>query len=86
MYREAKCPVCGKLFAANINQIFCGRKCQAKHYRDTSTNSKNSEQNRTSKKKRKKKGKSITELAVEARKAGMTYGQYVAKIEGGMRG
>lgn len=77
-----KCEICGKLFDAwNNRQKFCSDDCRYKHklqqgavFREVY---KSQEQKQKS---RKKKKPTLTEISAAARQAGMTYGQYVAKM------
>lgn len=68
------CPICGKEFEGN--RKYCNKECSKKGYR--------LKQITRTEKKRKLKQKSRTNdnrlqtIAKEARKAGMSYGQYVA--------
>ena len=80
MYKTTSCPVCGKLFVSESNRrIYCSKTCRDESYRKTvSSDKKNS-----GKKGRKKKVRSLSEIATEARNAGMSYGKYVAMMERG---
>lgn len=73
---QKKCVVCDKEFGAwNSNQKFCSEACRrknAKKYYEVYKNVKVEE------KPKKDKGISLDQIDKEARKAGMTYGQYVA--------
>lgn len=80
-----KCRYCGTEFVAiRDNNYCCSPSCSSKYsrkstYREIEEYDK--EQFEKMRKKRPMKPKqSITEIAVAARKAGMTYGQYVAKM------
>lgn len=73
-----KCAVCGKHFITNRSRVVCcSPECQKKRDKELQ-----SAANRkyVSQKETKKKEKTLAELSVEARAAGMTYGQYVAKM------
>ena len=61
----SKCEWCGKEFDRRNAQRYCGPECKSAAMR---------------KSKQKKKGNSITDIAVAARAAGMTYGEYVARV------
>lgn len=77
------CALCGKPFTAvTANSKYCSNKCYRTMNREMSASWKKEQ---VTKPKKRKKDKTIVDLAVEARKAGMTYGQYVAKMEYGMR-
>ena len=82
--REVKiCTVCGKKFiATRTNAKYCDAKCLkigtaetskiAKEKLKTKKDAERAKQNR--------KKESLASIAVAARQAGMTYGQYVAKM------
>lgn len=77
-----RCTVCDKLYiATRANAKYCSATCREKG--TTELKAIYRKQQSVDKPKRKKK-QSVTEIAVAARKAGMTYGQYVAKMEYGM--
>lgn len=81
MKEVRKCAVCGNYFVATrINAECCSDDC--KHTRRLKLEKELREQNKSEvrSKPRKRNKNSITDIAVEARKAGMTYGQYVAKM------
>ena len=61
----SKCEWCGKEFDRRNAQRYCGPECKSAAMR---------------KSKQKKKGNSVTDIAVAARAAGMTYGEYVARV------
>lgn len=64
------CKVCGKEFITTChNKAYCSEECSVDGKRAD---------DRMRRLKRKKKSNSLVEIAVEARKHGMTYGQYVA--------
>lgn len=73
---QKKCIICGKEFEAKgPHANVCGDACRRQ--RDI-------EYTKSYRKKRKKAAvahKSLEQVAVEARAAGMTYGEYVAKME-----
>lgn len=79
MQEIINCAMCGKSFVATRrNAKYCGEICllagRAALARKYSENAKDR------KAMRKKQRQSITDIAVAARHAGMTYGQYVAKM------
>lgn len=78
----SKCPVCGKEFSYDTrrHKIYCSSDCRLKFY-DEQKKKSNQEQSKR-KKKKKSNMKSIQQIAVEARNAGMSYGEYVAFMEG----
>lgn len=82
-----KCPVCGKAISQN-RKIYCSDECQR-----TSKRVKNAEgmrkkrqeekEQRTEGRKKKDNNAHLTQVAIEARKLGMTYGEYVAMRDTG---
>ena len=66
--RKKKCknPKCRKDFMGTNAQLYCCHACRA------------TEQNKTNTKRKKKTLTTLDEVAKEARKLGMSYGQYVA--------
>lgn len=80
MRAAINCAICGKLFVSkNGNAKYCSSKCREVGAKIIYQQKNHSLQEQEAKKQR-KKSLSITEIAVAARKAGMTYGQYVAKM------
>ena len=79
------CAVCGNPFEAHReNEVCCSTECkQARRRQQCRQYDKEDAQKRKFEAEKRKKlssGKnSLTEIAIEARKAGMTYGQYVAQ-------
>lgn len=66
------CKQCSKKFEPNsCKQIFCGDICRRRYY--------SIERDKLAAERAAKKNLSLTDIAIEARKAGMTYGEYVAK-------
>ena len=71
---QKKCKYCGKEFdATKSKRLYCSDKCKKSRWRE--------------KDKKRKYGvhmenpnAAVVDIAVKARKAGMTYGQYVAKM------
>lgn len=79
-----RCAMCNKLFiTSNVNAKYCSLDCRTEGKKEAVSAFK---QRAKAAKEAKKRGKkqSVTEIAVAARKAGMTYGQYVAMVECGM--
>lgn len=72
-----KCKICGKEFTAKTKRRqLCGKECVRINAKN---NFKNLEERRKEERKQKKEKKStITEIAVKAKQAGMSYGQYTA--------
>ena len=62
------CPKCAKATARERNRTSCQKYLARKRLEAT---------------KQRKPQKSVAQIAEEARSAGMSYGQYVAKMEGG---
>lgn len=81
------CAVCGKSFEAHREtEVCCSKECkderrreQIRSYRRDKAQEKKFEEQKKKKQVSRNKN-SLTEIAIEARKAGMTYGQYVAKM------
>lgn len=77
---------CNKVFmAARPNSKYCCPKCRkAANVKNTNEKLKKELQaikpDESGSKKKKRKGKSIAQISADARKAGLTYGQYVAKM------
>lgn len=81
MKEVKKCEECQQYFVSyRANSVCCSKECSYKRRLRLMAESK--EEIKPKKKPRTKKSniKSITDIAVEARKVGMTYGQYVAKM------
>ena len=78
-----KCKVCEKIFTPRVaSQTCCSKECSeisckqaTKAYHDNK---------REERIRRKNPNQALVEYAVEARKLGMSYGQYVGMIEGGV--
>ena len=76
---QKKCAVCDKEFGAwNNRQKFCCEACKRKNAKKYYEAYKHVE---IKDKAKKNKGTSLEEIDKEARKAGMTYGQYVAMMK-----
>ena len=74
--REKVCPYCGKTFLQTGGfRKYCSKECSSAISERTSPTVKEP------KKRTRKKTNSLREMAREARKHGMTYGQYVAQME-----
>ena len=76
------CKICGKEFIANSCQrSLCSDKCKEEtKLRIARERALKLEKENNREKYRKENRKAIVDLAVEARKAGMTYGQYTAML------
>lgn len=72
------CKICGNEFETEVKrQQMCGSiECRREYQMQIWRKSKE----KSARKRNKSNAKKITDLAVEARKHGMTYGQYVAKM------
>lgn len=80
---ERKCVVCGNKFTATRpNSKYCSDECRDEGRRKlTKANDKaKREREREARKARKNSQKSLVEIAVAAKKAGMNYGEYVARM------
>lgn len=78
-----RCKWCQKKFSTTkLNQEYCGKECahngKLKYQREYEAKRKATKEKTP--KKPKKKSDGITDIAVAARAAGMTYGEYVAKV------
>lgn len=75
------CEICGKEFTPRHHrQLYCTKECA----------NESEKQNKIIRKRRpkvvyEKKNQELVEMTVKARELGMTYGQYVAMIEGGAK-
>ena len=77
---EKECTCCGKKFTQNGHkQVYCSPECRKEMRRSTE------KAKRQSKPKTKKKGSNLRDLNREAMQHGMSYGKYVAMLEGGMK-
>ncbi|MBO5068993.1 MAG: hypothetical protein J6C37_01315 [Roseburia sp.] len=73
-----KCSICGKHFITNKSRVVCcSPECQKKRNKEIQNEAR---RKYVSQKEPKKKKKTLEEISVEARAAGMTYGQYVAQM------
>ena len=78
------CKICGKEFEAGCcNAKCCSEKCKKENAKiNSKRHAERVKLQQKEEKEKKKKKLTIAEIAVIARKAGMTYGQYVAQMEG----
>lgn len=76
------CKICGKEFETNGTPAkCCSKECSAENNRQNGkAKYKEYYEKRKAKKIKKSNMKQIVDLTVEARRHGMTYGQYVAKM------
>ena len=72
------CHICGKRFIGYNATKYCGLECSRVANRDR--NKRFHENEKVRKRKANSNETAIVDIAVEARKAGMSYGQYVAKM------
>jgi predicted nucleic acid-binding Zn ribbon protein len=79
---KKKCGVCGKDFDGwNKNQKYCSEECKhVSHLQRGEMYRENARLKAEQKKEEAKKKKALEEIAMAARNAGMTYGQYVARM------
>lgn len=83
MKEVRKCVVCSKAFVATReNTICCSEPCKKKRRLQVAAQQRKiaAQKSERAKEKKEKKQRSITDIAVAARHAGMTYGQYVARM------
>ena len=79
MREYRNCAVCGNLYVATrTDSKTCGKACSKQWNRFLSK--KINEKTREKQRQDKLKKMMVDDIAVEARKAGMTYGKYVAKM------
>lgn len=75
----ARCDICGNVFEGrNCNSRYCSVKCRKSAASEKARGKYQREQMRKNMPV-KKRGMSLTEIAVAASKAGLTYGQYVSR-------
>ena len=72
------CKWCGKTITRHGNTNYCSSKCRLLAQAEKKRNSTKSAKKRIAEEKRKN---SLSEVAKRARECGLTYGQYMAKIE-----
>lgn len=86
---ERKCLICGKSLEGTNRRKYCSDKCsdKASKKNEKSWKKKEREEERNKKKEQEQrrrakpeKKKSLVNVAMAARKAGMSYGQYVGKM------
>lgn len=75
-----KCVVCGKAYEATYNSKYCGVECR--QIMNSELQKKWREEKAKPKKPRKKK-ETVVDIAAKAKEMGLTYGQYVARMEYG---
>lgn len=68
---KKKCKFCGQEFTGGRGKLYCSTECKSKALI------------RQNREKKGNYGAELQRIAAEARKAGMSYGQYVAAMEGG---
>lgn len=74
-----RCAYCGNCFVAtHYNVKYCSLTCRDARNLRVQSESRKRPRGEAG---REKPAKSLVDIAVEARKAGMTYGQYVAKMK-----
>ncbi len=75
--RRKRCEFCGKEFEGEHNRVYCCDECKKQGYREKDR------RKRAENKRKRKSNQELTDVAALAKEAGMTYGQYVARIYGG---
>lgn len=84
MNETRKCAICSRRYTTTrANKKYCSTKCaDIGEKRAAKKNSTKQESKKViAQKKREERRKAIIDIAVEAKKHGMSYGQYVAKME-----
>lgn len=83
---KANCAICGKDFEYEKgNKICCSKECTSERVIILQRWKRKKDKSNKIKPQKKHSCKSISELQNEARRRGMSYGMYIARIEGGMR-
>lgn len=78
---EKICKICGKTFYGSGATAYCGDECRKIGYADNIRLAESRARIRkASKRSRKKQTMSIADISKEARAVGMSYGQYVARM------
>ena len=84
--KKANCVICRKEFAYEKgNKICCSKECSSKSIIILQRWKRKKDKSNKIQPQKKHSCKSISELQNEARRRGMSYGMYIARIEGGMR-
>ena len=84
--KKANCVICGKEFEYEKgNKICCSKECSSERVIILQRWKRKNEKSNKIQPQKKNISKSISELQKEARRRGMSYGMYIARIEGGMR-
>lgn len=84
---KANCVICGKEFEYEKgNKICCSKECSSERIIILQRWKRKKDKSNKIQPQKKHSSKSISELQNEARKRGMSYGMYIARIEGGMKG
>lgn len=82
---EKECVICGKLFQPRrVTTICCSEVCTRERNKVLNRWNKRMKTKRLKEAKSKRK-LTLTEISILATQAGMTYGEYIARTEGGMR-
>ena len=79
---NVSCKICGKQFTANtVRKMLCSEECKRENrIRKATEYNKKIKEIKENAKKEKEQRETIVDIAVEAKKAGMTYGQYTAML------
>ena len=84
--KKANCVICGKEFEYEKgNKICCSKECSSERVIILQRWKRKNDKSNKPQPQKKHSSKSISELQNEARRRGMSYGIYIARIEGGMR-
>ena len=83
---KANCVICGKEFEYEKgNKICCSKECSSERIIILQRWKRKKDKSNKIQPQKKHSCKSISELQKEAIRRGMSYGMYIARIEGGMR-
>lgn len=83
---KANCVICGKEFEYEKgNKKCCSKECSSERVIILQRWKRKKDKSNKIQPQKKNISKSISELQNEARRRGMSYGVYIARIEGGMR-
>ena len=84
--KKANCVICGKEFEYEKgNKICCSKECSSERVIILQRWKRKNDKSNKIQLQKKHSCKSISEIQKEARRCGMSYGMYIARIEGGMR-
>ena len=84
--KKANCVICGKEFEYEKgNKICCSKECSSERVIILQRWKRKNDKSNKPQPQKKHSSKYISEHQNEARRRGMSYGIYIARIEGGMR-